>query len=88
MRVSLSFWLDQRKLKRIRKRMSLSSLAGRPEMLSADLINGAAAAAAYTGLPQRTIYHLVETGQLPAIRKGRRLYFRKTELEQSFSSAA
>ena len=58
------------------------------QMLSADLINGAAAAAAYTGLPQRTIYHLVETGQLPAIRKGRRLYFRKTELEQSFSSAA
>lgn len=57
-------------------------------ILADDLISGADAAAAHIGLPVRSIYHLVQSGQLPVIRKGRRLYFRKTELEQSFSSAA
>lgn len=56
--------------------------------LAEDLISGAEAAAAHLGLPVRSIYHMVQTGQLPVIRKGRRLYFRRTELEQSFSSAA
>jgi len=56
--------------------------------LSEDLITGADAAAAHMGLPVRSIYHMVQSGQLPVIRKGRRLYFRKTELEQSFRSQA
>jgi len=56
--------------------------------LAEDLISGAEAAAAHMGLPVRSIYHMVQTNQLPVIRKGRRLYFRKTELEQSFSSVA
>jgi excisionase family DNA binding protein len=34
------------------------------------------------------VYHLVEAGHLPAIRKGRKLYFRKTELDRAFSADA
>lgn len=55
--------------------------------LSTDLIKGAKAAAAYTGLAPRTIYHMVENGTLPVIRKGARtLFFRKSELEDAFRS--
>ena len=57
-------------------------------MLSQDLIDGAAKAATYTGLTQRAIYHLVEAVRLPVIRKGRRLYSRKSELEAAFRSEA
>lgn len=57
-------------------------------MLSADLIDGAAAAAAYCGLRPRVIYHMVEAGRLPVIRKGRKLFFRKSELEEAFRSEA
>lgn len=53
-------------------------------MLNEDLIKGANAAAAYCGLPARTIYHLVEIGELPAIKKGKVLFFRKTSLDRSF----
>ncbi|PZQ54164.1 MAG: helix-turn-helix domain-containing protein [Novosphingobium pentaromativorans] len=57
-------------------------------MLNADLIAGANAAASYSGLTPRAIYHLVEQGHLPVIRKGKRLYFRKSELEAAFRSDA
>jgi len=57
-------------------------------MLSDDLIRGARAAAQFTGLPERTIYHLTEKGHLPVIRKGRCLFYRKTDLEKSFSVEA
>ena len=57
-------------------------------MLASDLLAGATAAANYAGLPARAIYHLVETGHLPVIRKGRRLYFRKSELDAAFTSSA
>lgn len=57
-------------------------------MLSQDLIAGASAAAMYAGLTPRAIYHLVEQGHLPVIRKGKRLYFRKSELEAAFRSEA
>ncbi|MBV2146748.1 helix-turn-helix domain-containing protein [Sphingobium sp. AS12] len=57
-------------------------------MLSQDLIAGATAAATYAGLTPRAIYHLVEAGHLPVIRKGKRLYFRKSELEAAFRSDA
>lgn len=56
--------------------------------LADDLIAGADGAAAYLGIPTRSIYHMVSAGHLPVIKKGRRLYFRKAELDQSFSSAA
>lgn len=56
-------------------------------MLSADLIKGAAGVESYTGgvLSQRQVYHMVENGQLPAIRKGRTLFFRKSALEAAFA---
>lgn len=57
-------------------------------MLNMDLIAGASAAAAYAGLTPRAIYHLVEQGHLPCIRKGKRMYFRKSELEAAFRSDA
>ena len=57
-------------------------------MLTDDLLPGADAAATYIGLTRRAIYHMVEAGHLPVIRKGKRLYFRKSELERAFSSNA
>ncbi len=55
-------------------------------MLKNDLLAGADAAANYIGVKPRAVYHMVEGGQLPAIRMGRRLYFRKSELERAFSA--
>lgn len=55
-------------------------------MLSEDLLAGAAAAAAYVGVKPRSIYHMTLAGQIPAIRKGKRLYFRKSDLERAFSA--
>lgn len=57
-------------------------------MLSEDLIRGARDAAKFTGLSERAIYHLTEKGHLPVIRKGRCLFYRKTDLEKSFSTDA
>lgn len=57
--------------------------------LADDLIKGAKAAADYTGLNEREIYHLVEKDALPVIRLGTRvLYFRKSDLDAAFSVAA
>lgn len=61
---------------------------GERVMLHTDLIAGASAAANYAGLSPRAIYHLVEQGHLPVIRKGKRLYFRKSELDAAFRSEA
>lgn len=55
-------------------------------MLKDDLLSGAKAASDYLGETPRAIYHMVEAGHLPVIRKGRRLYFRKSELEAAFRS--
>lgn len=55
-------------------------------MLRDDLIAGATAAANECGLKPRQIYHMVESGLLPVVRMGKRLYFRKSELERAFSS--
>ena len=57
-------------------------------MLSNDLIKGARAAAAYLGMSERSVYHMTERGQLPVIRKGRTLFYRKTDLEAAFRAAA
>lgn len=55
-------------------------------MLSHDLIRGAKGAAEYTGLPVRTIYHMTEQSLLPVIRKGRALFYRKSDLDVAFTS--
>lgn len=57
-------------------------------MLNADLIHGARAAADYCGITRRAIYHLVEQGHLPCIRKGKVMFFRKSELDAAFRSEA
>ena len=49
-----------------------------------DLIEGASQAAAFTGLSRRKVYRLAELGHVPVVRKGRRLYFRKSELDLAF----
>lgn len=58
-------------------------------MLGNDLIKGAKAVESETGgvITQRQVYHMVENGQLPVIRKGRSMYFRRSELEAAFRSA-
>lgn len=55
-------------------------------MLNADLIRGAAAAGMYCGLETRTIYNMVENGSIPHTRKGRMLFFLKSELDACFRS--
>ena len=57
------------------------------QALSDDLLDGASAAAAYLGLKPRTVYRLTETGDLPVIRKGRKLFYRKSDLERAFQAA-
>ena len=56
------------------------------QKLSEDLQSGAKEDTRYTGQTPRAIYHLVEQGHLPVIRMGRKLFFRKSELEQAFKS--
>ena len=55
-------------------------------MLADDLLPGATAAAAYLGLSDRQIYHMVEAKNLPVTRIGKRLFFRRSELDRAFSA--
>ena len=55
-------------------------------MLKDDLLDGAEAAGAYIGIPARKIYHMTEQRLRPCVRMGRRLYYRKSELEAAFRS--
>jgi excisionase family DNA binding protein len=55
-------------------------------MLNEDLLAGAIEAAAFVGVTPRAIYHMTEAGHLPVIRKGKRLYFRKSEIDAAFRS--
>lgn len=56
--------------------------------LSEDLLDGAAAAAEFLGLKRRTVYRLTESGDLPVIRKGTKLFYRKSDLERAFQATA
>ena len=58
-------------------------------MLSHDLLKGATKAAEYLGphFTARAVYHMAENGQLPVIKKGRTLFFRKSDLERAFTTA-
>lgn len=70
------------------KTRTTSRLRKEKEMLNGDLINGASEAAKFIGISPRTVYHMCEAGTLPFIKKGKRLYFRKSELEAAFRSQA
>ena len=55
-------------------------------MLLDDLIKGAKAVERETEgrINARQVYHMVENGHLPVIRKGRSMYFRRSELDAAF----
>lgn len=59
-------------------------------MLGSDLIKGAKGVEADTNgiITARQVYHLVERGLIPVIRKGRSMYFRRSELEAAFRAEA
>lgn len=57
-------------------------------MIKDDLIVGARAAGEHIGLSQRFIYAMVERGDLPVIKSGKRLLFRKSELERALTGSA
>jgi excisionase family DNA binding protein len=54
--------------------------------LADDLLEGADAAAEWTGLKRRSIYHMVRNKRIPHARNGTKLLFRKSELNRHFSS--
>jgi len=54
-------------------------------MIKEDIIVGARAAGEHIGLGTRFIYSMVERGDLPVIRAGKRLLFRKSELERALT---
>lgn len=53
--------------------------------LSEDLIVGAPAAAAFVGVSRQVIYRLASQGEIPAIKKGNRMYFSRSSLIRAFS---
>lgn len=57
-------------------------------MLADDLIRGAQAASEFLGgaISTQQVYKLTRSGGLPFIKKGRALYYRKSELEAAFRS--
>lgn len=55
------------------------------EKIADDILEGAEAAADFTGFKTRRIYHLVRTGQIPFSNAGSKLIFRKSELQRRFS---
>lgn len=54
--------------------------------LAEDLLHGADAAAEFLGIPRRTVYRMVDANEVPHIRKGNKLFFRKSDLERAFSA--
>ena len=50
-------------------------------MLSDDMLKGAARIAAFTGFEPREIYRFHDTGALPTFKVGRHICARKSELE-------
>ncbi|MFC0204717.1 helix-turn-helix domain-containing protein [Novosphingobium soli] len=53
-----------------------------------DLLHGAQAAADFLGITRNLVYKLADKGEIPVIRKGGAMFFRKSELEKSFSSSS
>lgn len=51
-----------------------------------DILQGAKAAAEYTGFSRHSIYHMVDLGQLPVVRVGSKMIFRKSELDAALKS--
>ncbi|MEG3144241.1 helix-turn-helix domain-containing protein [Sphingomonas sp. RT2P30] len=58
------------------------------QSLSDDLLDGAAAAARHMGLSRSAVYRMTDAGHLPVVRKGRKLFYRKSDLEAAFKTVA
>lgn len=58
------------------------------DRLGDDLLSGAKAIADYLGWPKQKVDYKVRAGLLPVTHVGRRLYARKSELQQMFSPGA
>lgn len=56
-------------------------------MLKDDLIKGAREASLYIGIKPRSVYSLCEKGAIPFARVGGGLYFRKSELDLTFTGS-
>lgn len=56
--------------------------------LSSELLDGVKDIAQFLGKTERATYHLIYNGHLPVIRKGRKIYARRSELEAAFRSEA
>lgn len=56
--------------------------------LAEDLLSGAEQIGRFGGWSRRETYHLIENGHIPVIRKGRKIFARKSELAKSFSATA
>ena len=54
--------------------------------LKDDLLPGVAAIAEFTGEKRRRTQYLVDTNQIPTFKIGARIYGRKSELRQVYSS--
>lgn len=54
--------------------------------LKDDLLRGAVEAAKYLGLERRTIYRMTERNELPHVKKGSIIFYRKSELDAAFVS--
>lgn len=54
--------------------------------LADDLLRGAKAAADYIGIDEKAVYYMVEKKRIPHTKMGRDLFFRKSELDDAFTS--
>lgn len=54
--------------------------------LADDILEGAPAAAKWTGFKLRSVYHMVRANQIPYFKLGSKLLFRKSELSRRFSA--
>jgi len=61
-------------------RKAMSEQAGKPETPKTDFLN-LKEAAKYLNLANQTIYGLTSKNEIPFLKRGKKLYFKKTELE-------
>jgi hypothetical protein len=54
--------------------------------LKDDLLSGVKAIAAFIGEEEQTVGRLIRNGHLPAFRRGKMIFARKSEIEASFRS--
>ncbi|MDJ1503527.1 helix-turn-helix domain-containing protein [Xanthocytophaga agilis] len=61
--------------------LELQSITINPSPISDKQLGGIDLAVQITGLAKSTVYNLVSEGRLPHMKRGKKLYFSRTELE-------